>query len=68
METEPLQIKFFRIISFNYNVECIDVFGKKELSTLNLTSLLNYLSKEYHSCHCISETFATVLKSNAEHS
>lgn len=67
METQPLQIKFFRIISFNYNVERIDVWGKNERSTLNLTSFLNYLSKEYCDCHCIRETLATGLKLNAEH-
>lgn len=61
MNTESLQFKIFTVISCNYNIECIDVWGKKrKLSTLNLT-LINDL------CYCISGTHATALKLNAEH-
>lgn len=54
METEPPQIKFFRIISFNHNVECIDVFGKKELSKFD------FFIKLFIKIICFSETFATL--------
>ena len=58
------QFRFFRMLSFNYNVLMCE--GKKKLFTPLLTSLLNSFSKEYYNCHCTHETLATVLKLSAE--